>query len=379
MKRIGYVITVVIALAFLSNLVSSQTIWETTRETITVTGATADIKYNESYLYMPAGGAGSNISGNISLPCNIANLSTMNFIVENNEATAITVNLTVNGVKLLDSYSVASGASVTKSLSDYQTAGGDTSLTYIAWSFNASDTDDEYLNITIGANDANIYSWFSSRYSVVEKTVSTPYIKDKLSNSWFTVTDRINVTNDLNYNLTDVNMTFSYPSHAINQPYSYKNITLIQNNSYAYLDISYQKYGPYIYRIERDGNTVTVKVRSHELLVDVVDWLIDPTDDFYSEYFSRVNLNTLTVEKEGVEIDWTNDNGKIFIEDLTLPEGYTDFTFSWTPSVAPPAPAVTEEEVPFWQQETYGLSNATWLAIIVLIAIGAVIYFEKKK
>ena len=88
----------------------------------------------------------------------------------------------------------------------------------------------------------------------------------------------------------------------------------------------------------------------------------------------------MTVEKEGVEIDWTEDDGKIFIEDLTLPEGYTDFTFTWTPvTPTPPTPAVTEKEVPFWQQETYGLSNATWLAIIVLIAIGAVIYFEKKK
>jgi len=358
----------------------SATDYVTNRTDITVTSGTVDFSHSESNLYSPAGGAGTDVSGNISLPCTIAGLSVMNFTVWNNETTSIRVNLTVNGVALLDDQTIASGSSVTKTLSDYQTAGGNTSLTYIAWTFNANDTDDEYVNITITADDAPLTtSWINSQVSIAEKDESTPTIKTEMVSSFFAVKDRIRVTNNLDFTIRNVTLNLTYPSHAVSRPYRNITFTSITNGTTSTKYVGYQKRGPYVKDIEEtiSGNTHTVEVRvySYELLLNCVDWTIDPTDEDYSEYFDTVNFDTLEIEKEGSDVDWENDSGNIVIQDLSLAKGYTDFTFTWTVAPAPPAPPAqpTTTEVGVEDYTPYIL-----IAIVIIVSIAVVVYAKRK-
>ena len=357
----------------------SATDYVTNRTDITVTSGTVDFNHSESNLYSPAGGAGTNITGNITLPCNIANLTTMNFTIWNNESSAILVNLSVNGVKLIDNASINAGSTLTKTLSDYTTASGDTSLSWIAWSFNASDSDGEYINITIVADNATLLtSWINSQVAIAEKDESTPTIKTEMVSSFFAVKDRIRVTNNLDFTIRNVTLNLTYPSHAISRPYSNITFTSITNGTTSTKYVGYQKRGPYVKDIEEtvSGNTHTVEVRvySYELLLNCVDWIIDPADEDYSEYFDTVNFDTLEIEKEGSDVDWENDGGNIVMEDLSLSNGYTDFTFTWTVAPAPPAPPAQ----PTTAEVEVDYTPYILIAIVIIVAIAVVVYAKRK-
>lgn len=357
----------------------SATDYVTNRTDITVTSGTVDFNHSESNLYSPAGGAGTNITGNITLPCNIANLTTMNFTIWNNESSAILVNLSVNGVKLIDNASINAGSTLTKTLSDYTTASGDTSLSWIAWSFNASDSDGEYINITIVADNATLLtSWINSQVAIAEKDESTPTIKTEMVSSFFAVKDRIRVTNNLDFTIRNVTLNLTYPSHAISRPYRNITFTSITNGTTSTKYVGYQKRGPYVKDIEEtvSGNTHTVEVRvySYELLLNCVDWIIDPTDEDYSEYFDTVNFDTLEIEKEGSDVDWENDGGNIVMEDLSLSNGYTDFTFTWTVAPAPPAPPAQ----PTTAEVEVDYTPYILIAIVIIVAIAVVVYAKRK-
>ena len=357
----------------------SATDYVTNRTDITVTSGTVDFNHSESNLYSPAGGAGTNITGNITLPCNIANLTTMNFTIWNNESSAILVNLSVNGVKLIDNASINAGSTLTKTLSDYTTASGDTSLSWIAWSFNASDSDGEYINITIVADNATLLtSWINSQVAIAEKDESTPTIKTEMVSSFFAVKDRIRVTNNLDFTIRNVTLNLTYPSHAISRPYRNITFTSITNGTTSTKYVGYQKRGPYVKDIEEtvSGNTHTVEVRvySYELLLNCVDWIIDAADEDYSEYFDTVNFDTLEIEKEGSDVDWENDGGNIVMEDLSLSNGYTDFTFTWTVAPAPPAPPAQ----PTTAEVEVDYTPYILIAIVIIVAIAVVVYAKRK-
>ena len=357
----------------------SATDYVTNRTDITVTSGTVDFNHSESNLYSPAGGAGTNITGNITLPCNIANLTTMNFTIWNNESSAILVNLSVNGVKLIDNASINAGSTLTKTLSDYTTASGDTSLSWIAWSFNASDSDGEYINITIVADNATLLtSWINSQVAIAEKDESTPTIKTEMVSSFFAVKDRIRVTNNLDFTIRNVTLNLTYPSHAISRPYRNITFTSITNGTTSTKYVGYQKRGPYVKDIEEtvSGNTHTVEVRvySYELLLNCVDWIIDPTDEDYSEYFDTVNFDTLEIEKEGSDVDWENDGDNIVMEDLSLSNGYTDFTFTWTVAPAPPTPPAQ----PTTAEVEVDYTPYILIAIVIIVAIAVVVYAKRK-
>ena len=359
----------------------SATDYVTNRTDITVTSGTVDFNHSESNLYSPAGGAGTNITGNITLPCNIANLTTMNFTIWNNETSAILVNLSVNGVKLIDNASINAGSTLTKTLSDYTTASGDTSLSWIAWSFNASDSDGEYINITIVADNATLLtSWINSQVSIAETDVSTPTVETDLASSFFAVKDRVKATNNLDFTVRNLTLNITYPSHAISRPYNSVVFTSIANGSSATKYVGYQKRGPYVKDMEEtvNGNTHTVEVRvySYEILLNCVDWTIDPTDEEYSEYFSTLNFDTLDVEKEGSAVDWENEDGKIVIEDLSLPKGYTDFTFTWTVAPTPYTPPAQPTTTEAGEISEY----IPWILIVIIIvgAVAVVAYMKRQ-
>lgn len=372
-----------IVLAICTSLLFSggyATEWLTNRESIEVSSGTVDLNITDSNLYMPAGGASSDVLGNISLPCNIANLSVMNFTIENKETIPITVNLTVNGVALLSSYSLTSGGTITKTLNDYQTAGGDTSLAYIAWSFNANQTDDEWLNITVTADNATLLaSWINSKVKVYEQDQSTPQIKTEMIDSFFTVKDKVVVSNSFDYTLYNLSLNLTYPSHAISRPYNSILFSSVANNSISVKYIGYQKRGPYIKDMEltNDGNEYALEVRvySYETLIDCVDWIIDTEDESYAEYFTNFDPTTLEITEGNTQIDYTYDNGTITIEDLSLVQGYTEYTFTWTytPPVTPSVTPSTTTEAP-----EISMFPLMMVLIILVLAIMAV-YMARRR
>ena len=324
-----------IVLAICTSLLFSggyATEWLTNREAIEVSSGTVDLNITDSNLYMPAGGAG------------------------------------------------ASGATVTKTLSDYQTAGGDTSLAYIAWSFNANQTDDEWLNITVTADNATLLSsWISSKVKVYEQDQSTPQIKTEMIDSFFTVKDKVVVSNSFDYTLYNLSLNLTYPSHAISKPYNSILFSSIANNSSSVKYIGYQKRGPYIKDMEltNDGNEYTLEVRvySYETLIDCVDWVIDTEDEEYAEYFTNLDPTTLEITEGHTQIDYTYDNGTITIEDLSLVQGYTEYTFTWTytPPVTPPVTPSTTTEAP-----EISMFPLMMVLIILVLAIMAV-YMARRR
>lgn len=342
----------------------------TNREDISVSSGTCDINAIDNNLYMPAGGAGSNISGNLTLPCIISEMTKINISVYNGETSNIVFNLTVNGVKYANgSINLTAGSTRYFNMTNYTTGGGDVSLSYFAWSGNCSQSDDEFFNITLLADDANMISGFiSSTFTSDEKDKATPMVSKNLAHACITVEDRLKATQSLAYNITDVNCTLSYPSHATSRPYTYHVFSTLVPNTQSTWAMGYQKRGPYIYDIDYESNKATIRVKGFETLT-TVGWSIDPTDDFYADYFPNINYNTLEVKKSGSNIDW--EQGSIEMEELTLTSSIATFTFEWTPTVAPVIP--TAEEVA-WYNEYVGPLPVWSVLIILAFAVLAVGY-----
>ncbi|MFW6121859.1 MAG: hypothetical protein ACOC80_13320, partial [Petrotogales bacterium] len=119
-----------------------------------------------------------------------------------------------------------------------------------------------------------------------------------------------------------------------------------------------------------DGNThtVTIYIKSPEQLTNVVEWSLEPTDDVYNGAFDSLNYNTLDVELNNGDLDWSE--GSIEMDELTIRDSYSQnkFVFTWTEGVAPePSP-----EQPFF--------IPTWVAVLIvaMIVILIVAYFYYK-
>ena len=347
----------------------------TNRETVEVGSGTCDIDVTSSNIYSPAGGAGTTVSGNLTLPCLISELDTVNFTIYNGETSNITVNFTVNGVAIASSLNVVNGTTVTFNLSNYTTGGGATNIAYFAWSGNCSDVDDEYFNITIIADDATMTaSYISSTFSYDERDLDTPEVGKEMAYSYMTVEDRIKGRNSLVFNITDVNVSLSYPSHAISRPYTRHVFATLPYGTTTTWALGYQKRAPYVYDMNYEDNEATIRVKSFETLTNVVDWTIDPTDDFYKDYFPNLNYDTLEIEKQGSDVDW--EQGSIEIEDMTLTDGLTTFTFTWTPA-QPVTPIVPHEEEAWYNQNIGPIPAWSVIAIIIvatLVIIGVTVY-----
>jgi len=340
---------VVTALAFLlvANIPVDAETYVSGRETITITSITFDGDYSVSNLYMPAGGAGSNISGSIKLwgGVNISQVDYMNFTVWNNETTPIKVNLTVNGVKLMDGATVASGATLTKTKTDYTTAGGNTSLIYINWSFNCNQTDDEYLNITIVINDGTVIN-INSVATVTEWVKTTPHIEMNKDDTWYSVEDKIHVTNDATIDLTNINITFSYPYQALNPSSTNILISALNSGQSTNKYVSYQKQGPYVKSIGTPSRNafgeyeLYMRIKAYED-EDNVTWTIDATSAEWRDYFPQLDINSLEIYINDEQVEFTT--GSIYIEDIELEDGLNDVYMKWTPAQQPIPPTPTEE------------------------------------
>jgi hypothetical protein len=336
------VVIALIAFSLVQPPVSSTTNWMTYREDITISAITVDIDYESTNV------TGNNVSINVTLPCTLAQLNQTMTILKLNSTDNVSFNLTVNGHLLNNTEVLYGNWSNTTLAKMLETV--DQNNTYINVTIEVNNTNNLTAYGRLYANDANCTStWVISVQTVKEKDIVKPTIGTSLRTSFMTVNNSINITHTLGYNLTDVNATLTYPSQAISTT-SYHNFGTLVNNTGKETYKNYQKYGPYVYKIEDDSDDenheVTIYARSNELLTLTVDYSLIPSND--------------------VDVDW--EEGSVEFEDLTVKEGWSlnKFTLSWTETVEP-----TPEAVEWWNQVYFGL--ALWVWLFIAIAIIAII------
>ena len=365
--------TVVSVLALLGILVfsasASALTWETYLEDISVSSGTVDISI--TYWFNETGTDGNYT--NISLPCNIWELTNASTTFNITATANQTFNLTVNGnaVNSTSNLNWSEGNSTETDLSDWGTT---ETNQYLNLTFDSNITSNT-VKIVVTADDAAFSStWLSSYIAIAEAVLTAPEIDDHQAYSYFSVKDRVVVTNSLGYTITDISLVLAYPSHNLSSPSTHVNVTTLATSTISYNNISYQKYGPYVTgtikeEIDSDDHEITIRVSSHEILTRLVDWDFDETSDDYEDYFATLDFDTLEVRLNGVKIDW--DEGTIEMDDMTLVSGTNKYEFSWTEveAVAPtPAPGAWD-----WLSEDYGTGIALWLLIIIIVVIICII------
>ena len=370
------ILGVVSLVAILFASTASATAWYTYRDDITVPSATCDL---DIIYYHNA--TTTEVYRNITLPCNVGNLSTVVFNITGDTGAAF-FNLSVNGKLCNDTGNYTDGVSNLTDLTQMRTAGVLNASTYLNFTFNASAATND-IAITVTMADGNITTWLASNMVIKEKDVVTPNVDPTLSGSYWTVNDSCNVSHTIGYTLTDFNLTITYPSHIIGTPTpSNYRMSSIANDSSAVNYSQYQKRGPYVYNVDEDissqTHTVTIKLKSNELLTNCVEWDLVTSDDAYNDYFDTLSYSTLDVYLNNVEQDW--EQGSISMEDFTVFTSYSsnEWEFVWTvagngAAAAPDIPGTdffTSEVGPF----------PMWLVIVfsAVIIVAAVVIWKNQ-
>jgi len=325
------ILGVVSLVAILFASTASATVWNTYRDDITVPAATCDIGI---VYYHNA--TTTEVYRNITLPCNIENLTTAVWNITGNGGVAF-FNLSVNGVMCNTTGNYTAGVSNLTTLSQMETKGVDNTSSYLNFTFNAS-ADTNYITITVTMDDGNITTWLASNMVIKEKDVNAPTVGPTLAGSYWVVNDSCNVSHTIGYSLTDFNLTLTYPSHSMGTPIpSNFRMTTILNGSSDVNYTQYQKRGPYVYSVEEDVSgdihTVTAELKSNELLTNCVDWDLITTHSVYSDYFNTLSYSTLDVYLNNVKLDddeW--EQGSICMDDFTVHTSYSsnEWEFVWT-------------------------------------------------
>ena len=400
MKRITVIGILLLVVGMLA-VPSSALTWETYLEDIAVNSGTTDIDVDIN----ATGHDNVSTAGdyyNISLPCNITNLNATGFVnVTCNCTAGLNINLSINNALIINDvvvnasgwYNMTSDTTVVApGLGPYNDtwdmmenlSGNDRWLNFTYNSTNG----DLNVTVTIYADDVALYwGWLNTSVVTTEAFLSTPEIEDAQAHSYFAVRDKIKVTNNLGYNLTNILLNMTYATQAITEPHANYNITALASTGYVSVNNhteNYSKYGPYVFGkpvedIDEDDHEVRIKAKSHEVLSRAVDWDFDETAEDYEDYFVTIDYDTLEVRLNNVKIDW--EEGTIEMEDMSLTDGLNTFEFTWTEAEVPPVPPVP---VPWeWLLEDYGTGIALWLwfviTAVVIGVIAVVVYTVRKK
>ncbi|RLB86789.1 MAG: hypothetical protein DRH10_10045, partial [Deltaproteobacteria bacterium] len=268
MKRIGAILGIV-AFLLLITAGASATTWLTYREDVSISSGTVDISL--TYWHNQTT---TTTSRNITLPCQLGQLNrtVSKFAIKANGGN-IVYNLTVNGVAIKSSQAVTDGNWDNVTLASIISGGVSSSDTYINFTFNVS-ANTNIIKIVIYGNDSALTStWISNHITVKEKDVTTPEVGTSSTSAFWTVNDSITVTNSgLGYALSDINLTLSYPAHKISTPASYVTVSSLSNGGSAVRYVQYQKYAPYVYKVddnsEGTSHEVIVYIKSNEVLTN---------------------------------------------------------------------------------------------------------------
>jgi len=369
--------------------------WLTYRDDITVTSGYGSI---DSTFWFNGTGA-TNVSLNLTLPCNVANLSQTltNFTIKPTVAYNGTYNLTVNGNAVNSSDDLIGDPTKLENvttLAQMVTAGVLGTAEYLNFTFNCNHTNNIIgINIT-GTTVVFSSTWLTNVITIKEKDITRlPYVGEDSTSSIHAVNDSFNISSTgLWFPLTTIVFNITYPSHKSASSVTNFSHTTISNNGTVQNYTQYQKLGPYIYDVDEDvdGRTheVTIKIKGYEALTNCVQWEIDPSENVYDDVFDDLNIDNLDIEYNGVDVeddewDWDEDDETLTIEDFTVREGYINnkFVFTWTEPVPPAIPVEPSiwdylfmkiGPIPIW-----GVFAA--IAIVIIVLVGYAYYNKPKK
>lgn len=370
--------------------------WGTGRETVEASSGWTNISFTSA----GAGGA-LFMADNVSLPSDSQHWDqTLTFFGIEADGGDIWVNLTVNGVAILDTVFVEDGNFSNKTLADLSLAAN---TSYIDYNLTVSNSTNYNYAIDFIGNEMPLNDGFLNGIDYFEMDISDEI---KVGKSW-RVNDSINVTNGDVFDLDEVLLNLTYPSHARtnNDTVDTINTSSLAASADWNTVVSYRKNGPtfededdndeYIIDVQEDGD-VEVTIDSPEDLDDV-KWYLDPTE-FVEFDGLDADVTDLVITFDGNELneddddDWEWNDGILEISNLDMEEGDEDniAIFSWTGAgsggtggdgdgdgdgdVLPPDDG---EETPLWEQEYLGVPMLLLVGIIAVIVLVIIVASRK--
>jgi len=348
-------------------------------ETVKVTDLTADVSFEKDY---GGAAAGNNVTINLELPFTLESLNNTNnnITITADAATAsTTINLTVNGIVVASNYAITGGDSATWTFVDFANAGVDMNATNLTIVVDVVANNTTSTVLKLNGDDVPLKDNYTVTYT--EYFIGKPVVKDRKSLSFFTVKDRIKVTQNSDVNLTDVKFNITYPEQTITKTVTSYNMGILNKSEVKTLDVSYQKWGPFVSDFKKyvDGNNVTVSILIFSYEDLTASFTFNPYEKPYSDYFERFSKDNIKeIKLNGVKVNWTDPSDNIIIETMELNEGINTLnvtyvrapeivaTTTMTPIVITPQPTILT-------QTFLGIPVYVWIAIILAIAVYAVL------
>lgn len=363
---------VLVLLATLSGTVSAF-------EEVAISQITADLNFQKDY-----GGiaAGSSLIIDLNLTFTLESLNTTlsNITVTADSTTdSTTIDLIVNGVLVADDAVITGGSSQTWTFPDFAAAGVDMNSTRLTINITAvaNATTSDILSLV--CDDKPVVSNFS--YTVSEVKLSKPEIKFYDTDSFYSVKQKITISQDSDLNITDVKCTFTYPKNSINKGdtshnYGDLNSTKLGGSPKSH-EVSFQKRGPYVGKItnhiSNDIYITEIDVFSPENLTAKL--IFDPTEKPWSKYFPKFSKDRIiAIDLNGAEVKWEDPPELIITEDMNLNKGWNTINISYEKPVTFVPYAIEVIEPPWYEEEFLGVPIWLWLTGIVFLGIVAIYY-----
>ena len=280
----------------------------------------------------------------------------------------VTLIITINGVETYSGTLVADSIGY-QNLTIMKNAGVNLSVNYLTINITVTANETAWTNLTVVAEDFTpCGSNFS--YTISETKLSTPEVEFYEKDSFYSVKDTVTVKQTSNFNMTNVTVTFTYPSNAINRgevSHNYGTLNSSQSKSYS---VYYQKRGPYVGEIksELDTNYVTtMKVYSPENLTASMEF--NPSEKPWSKHFPSFSKeNIVSIELNGKDVDWEDPSGVVKIESMTLNKGWNTLEVTYS-KLAPSYYYVAVEEEPWYEQEFLGIPMWLWIIAVTFFLV----------
>lgn len=284
---------------------------------------------------------------------------------------AVNVSVIINGVTVASNYKIPASTANTWTIADWKAAGVDLSATYIAVNVTALVNSTSETRLNIDANDAAL-TGNNVTITVSERTVSLPSIR--YESSYYTVKDTVRITQNSDFNLTDVKATFTYPNIATSKDVTSYTFGSLNKSEAKSKTLSYQKAGPFVIDIDADTSgseyEVTMTIYSYEALT--ADFEFNALEEPWSKYFVNFNKDTLEIELNNKSVDFEDPAGVVSMTKLSLNKGLNKIVFTYTPAeenvTVAYAPVVFETPKPFYEQEVFGIPYF-WTLFIIAIAV----------
>lgn len=285
-----------------------------------------------------------------------------------------TFDLYINGNGVETSYTLPAGDTL---IAEKDTWGVSNNSAYINVTLVVTANETAETNLWINSNDGAL-GGDNFSYTVTESVVGDIHIKHSDDVNTYTVEDKVKVSQDSDFNLTDMSATFTYPSMVSSSDISTYSYGALNKDTSSSKTLGYQKDGPFVTDIDssRDGTdrSTELKVYAYENLSAIFDEnvLEEPWDD----YFPSFDKDSLTIEVGGSEIDFTDPEGQVTTDEVSLDKGYQVMTFNYSTAAAI-TPSISVQEAKW--HEFMGIPYFWPAAIAIgLLVIGLIVLATRR-